>query len=312
MVRLLNGHLQTCLWYKKEFGYKYGILYVSLMKKIQVEQFTPSQGISFDITVYNSLNSTSPPMLRIHEDYELTVLYNCSGKRIVGNSIHNFHGDDMFLLGPNLPHTLIVDNPEKSHAVCIHFTEDSFGQNFFKTPQNSKILKLLSRVALGCHFYGPEVTEIKEKIKNIKTLGSFHQMMCFLDMLHTLSEVQDYKVLSSPGYQSTTKKKEAKRMSLVTDYILENFARKLKLEELSDLINVSPATFSRLFKKSMSKNFSEFITEVRIGHSCKLLMNSDLSISEVCYLSGYNHLSHFNQKFKELNAKTPKEYRNDF
>ncbi|MCG2462235.1 AraC family transcriptional regulator [Flavobacteriaceae bacterium F89] len=282
------------------------------MKSIQVEQFNPSQGISFDITVYKSLVSTSPPVLKIHVDYELTVLFNCSGKRIVGNSINNFYREDMFLLGPNLPHSLIVDDPDESHAVCIHFTEDSFGQDFFNTPQNANIRKLLSRASLGCNFYGSEVAGIKKRIKNIKDLGYFHQMMCFLDILYTLSNVKEYSVLCSPGYHPSSKKKEAKRISLVNDYILENFTNKLTLEELSDLINVSPATFCRLFKKSMNKNVSEFIVEVRVGHACKLLMDSDLSITEVCYLSGYNHMTHFTQKFKQLMGKTPKAYRDHF
>lgn len=282
------------------------------MRSIQVEQFKPSQGISFDISVYNTLDSKGPTVLRVHEDYELTVLFNCSGKRIVGNSIHNFYEEDMFLLGPNLPHSLIVDSPEKGNAVCIHFTEESFGQNFFNIPQNANIKKLLSRTSLGCHFFGSEVIEIKKKMKSIKSLSPFHQMICFLEMLHTLSTVKEYSVLSSPGYQPTTKRKESKRMSLVNDYILENFTKKITIDELADLINVSPATFCRLFKKSMNKNFSEFITEVRVGHACKLLMDSDLSIAEVCYMSGYNHLTHFNQKFKHTMRKTPKQYRNDF
>jgi AraC-like DNA-binding protein len=282
------------------------------MKSIQVEKFNPSQGISFDITVYNSLQSVGPNVFKVHEEYELTVLYNCSGKRIVGNSIHNFYEEDMFLLGPNLPHSLIVDNPEKSHAVCIHFTEESFGQNFFDTPQNSSISKLLAKVSLGCHFYGPEVVNIKEQIKTIKDLEPFRQMMCFIDVLYQLSNVKDYTLLSSPGYQPAVKRKEAKRMSLIYDYILENFDKKLTLEELSELINVSPATFCRLFKKSMNMNFTDFVAEVRIGHACKILMDTDLSIAEVCFLSGYNHMTHFNKKFKQLMGKSPKQYRNGF
>lgn len=282
------------------------------MKSIQVEQFSPSQGISFDITVYNPLQKVGPNNFKVHEEYEFTVLYNCSGKRIVGNSIQNFYGEDMFLLGPNLPHSMIVDNPENSYAVCIHFTEDSFGQNFFNTPQNVSISNLLSKVALGCHFYGPEVTGIREKIRNIKNLDPFGQMMCFLNVLYQLSQIKEYNILSSPGYQPTIKRKEAKRMSLVYDYILENFNKKLTLEELSELISVSPATFCRLFKKSMNMNFSDFVAEVRIGHACKLLMDTDLSLTEVCYLSGYNHMTHFNQKFKQLMGKSPKVYRNTF
>ena len=279
------------------------------MKSIQVELFNPSQGISFDITVYHSLNNAAPNVFKVHKEYELTVLYNCSGKRIVGNSINNFYDDDMFLLGPNLPHSLFVDNPEQSNAVCIHFTKESFGKNFFDTPQNVSISNLLDRVNLGCHFYGPEVTGIKEKIKLISNLDPFNQMMCFLDVLYQLSNISSYDLLSSPGYIPTVKRNETQRMSLVYNYILENFEKKLSLDELSELINVSPATFCRLFKKSMNMNFSDFISEVRIGHACKLLIDSEMDISEISFLSGYQHISHFNRQFKKLMKTTPNVYR---
>src|SRR5690606_9634225 len=168
------------------------------------------------------------------------------------------------------------------------------------------------RVSLGCHFHGPEVNGLKERIRNIRNLEPFNQMICFLDVLYQLSNVKNYTILSSPGYQPMVKRKEARRMALVYDYILENFDKKLSLEELSELINVSPATFCRLFKKSMNMNFTDFVTEVRIGHACKLLMDSDRSIGEVCYLSGYNHMTHFNQKFKQLHEETTKQYTNGF
>jgi len=282
------------------------------MLTLQEEKFHPSQGVSFDITIYNTLTIENPDAFRIHEDYELTFLVNCSGKRIVGNGVQNFYEEDLFILGPNLPHLIIVDNPESSKAICIHFTENSFGEIFFQMPQNANILKLLSRASLGLNFYGTEVQDIKEKMKIISQLEPFDKMISLLTILQKLSKTKNYSVLTSPGYQPTLKRKDTKRMSMIYNYIMENFQKKITLEELSSLINVSPATFNRLFKKSMNKNFSDFIVEVRIGHACKLLMDTDLSISEICYLSGYNYMTHFNSQFKQLMEKTPREYRSGF
>lgn len=282
------------------------------MGSIQVEQFNPSLGISFDITIYDTLVSAGPGLLKAHEDYELTLLYNCSGKRIVGNSIDNFYEEDLFLLGPNLPHSLVLDDAQNSRAICIHFTENSFGKNFFQIPQNACILSLLSRSSLGCNFYGDNILAIKEEIKKIHQLDPFDKMICLLKILHQLGKTRDYKILTSAGYTPSLKRKETRRMSLIYNYIMENFQNKITLGELATLINVSPATFNRLFKKTMNKNLSDFMVEVRIGHACKLLMDTDLSISEICYLSGYNYMTHFNNQFKQLMGKTPREYRSSF
>ena len=284
------------------------------MRSFQIEQFHPSHEISFEITVYDSLfiKNNNPNAFRMHEEFELTAIFNGSGKRLVGNSINNFSNGDLFLLGPNLPHLLKVDHPEESSAVCIHFAEDSFGPKFFKKPQNLSILKMLNEVSLGCHFYGAEASLIKEELKLIPSLDPFEKMLTFLKVLYRLSKTSHYKLLSTPGYKPVLKKEEANRISLIYNYIIDNFDKKLNIEELSSLIHVSHSTFYRQFKKSMNKNFSDFIAEVRIGHACKLLLDSDMDIAEICYLSGYQQITNFNRQFKKLKGTTPNIYRKNY
>ena len=280
------------------------------MLQTHQEQFPPALDISFDITVYKGLTkSKSRSIFKIHDEYELTVLYNSSGKRLVGNSIYNYSGGDMFLIGPNLPHLIIPDEYESSMAVRIHFTENSFGKDFFNMPQNSSILRMLHQSSLGYHFYGSNVDPLKKQMKQLKRMVPFKKMICFLEILYALSCTKDYSLMCSPGYHPSFKSKETKRMSLVYDFIMENFKRRISLDELASLINVSPATFCRLFKKTMNKNLSQFLGEVRIGHACKLLMDTDRSISEICYESGYHQLTHFNRQFKAITGKSPREFR---
>lgn len=61
-----------------------------------------------------------------------------------------------------------------------------------------------------------------------------------------------------------------------------------------------------------NKPFSRFIAEIRIKHACKLLMESDESISQICDESGFNTLSNFNKKFKEIMQKSPLQYKKEF
>ena len=140
-------------------------------------------------------------------------------------------------------------------------------------------------------------------------MGNF--IFTFLQMHngYELSNTSNYNLLCSPEYKPLDKTKDAKRISLIYDYIIENFDKKINIEELSALIHTSPSTFYRQFKKSMNKNFSEFIVEVRVGHACKLLLNSDMDISEICFLSGYHQVTNFNRQFKKLMGVTPTIYR---
>ena len=71
-------------------------------------------------------------------------------------------------------------------------------------------------------------------------------------------------------------------------------------------------------KKSFSSSyferetFSAFLNDLRIGHACKLLIEDELNVTQVCYESGFNNISYFNRQFKKMKNKNPLKYRNEF
>lgn len=69
--------------------------------------------------------------------------------------------------------------------------------------------------------------------------------------------------------------------------------------------------FSRYFKNKTGKTFTQFVNEYRLVHACKLLSEQHLSITDICFESGFNNFSHFNKKFKEFTGKSPSKYRNE-
>ncbi len=81
------------------------------------------------------------------------------------------------------------------------------------------------------------------------------------------------------------------------------------IEDVAALIHMSKHSFSRFFKDKTKKTFIQFLMEVRIGKACRLLMEEDMNISEICYSCGYNNVSHFNHQFKAIIGKSPQEYK---
>ncbi len=75
---------------------------------------------------------------------------------------------------------------------------------------------------------------------------------------------------------------------------------------------MTKSAFCHYFKKRTRKNFSRFVNEMRVGHASKLLVETDNSISEICFQSGFRNLSNFNRRFKEINSLSPQEYRQQF
>ena len=66
-----------------------------------------------------------------------------------------------------------------------------------------------------------------------------------------------------------------------------------------------------LFKKVTGKTFTHFVNEYRLVHASKLLADTSLSITDVCFESGFNNFSHFNKQFKEFTGKSPSDYRKE-
>ncbi len=93
------------------------------------------------------------------------------------------------------------------------------------------------------------------------------------------------------------------------EYISENYSRKIKLSELSDLIHVSENYFCGYFKKFTGITPFEQINETRVKKAAALLSDSDLTVSEVAVKCGFENLSYFTRKFKSIVGCTPIDYR---
>ena len=74
-------------------------------------------------------------------------------------------------------------------------------------------------------------------------------------------------------------------------------------------MSMSPSAFSRYFKRVMGKTFSRFVNELRIGQACRALLETDRPIAEIAYDCGFNNLSNFNRRFRELRGVSPRQFR---
>lgn len=92
-------------------------------------------------------------------------------------------------------------------------------------------------------------------------------------------------------------------------YIAENFAERIKLEDISDELHVNPNYFSTLFRKETGRTFIDYLNEVRINESKKLLLHTRYKVFEISLRVGYGNFSYYNKMFKRLIGVTPQTYR---
>ena len=101
-------------------------------------------------------------------------------------------------------------------------------------------------------------------------------------------------------------------MQKVKEYIDGHFREEIHLQDLADIVSMTPTAFSRFFKLRTSKNISEYIIDVRLGYAARLLVDSTMAIVEICYRCGFNNISNFNRIFKKKRGCTPTEFRENY
>jgi YesN/AraC family two-component response regulator len=160
-------------------------------------------------------------------------------------------------------------------------------------------------------FHGQTLEQATELIKSLAQKKSFSRITGFLNLIELLHQAEECENLASEGYKPTFGEQETNRINNVYIYVMQNFREEVSLGIAAELVNMTPNAFCRFFKRHTQKSFSKFVNEMRIGHACKLLMNKQLSISEICYQSGYQNLTNFNKFFKTIMRKSPREYRKE-
>ena len=131
----------------------------------------------------------------------------------------------------------------------------------------------------------------------------------FLEILKWLSN-NEKEQLSNYLYEKKITDNESKRMQTVFEYVMTNFHKNVTLDEIASIANMTKNAFCRYFKVRTNKSFFQFLIEVRIERASKLLANdNELSVLEIAELCGFNNISNFNRKFKEIKHTSPLQYR---
>lgn len=254
--------------------------------------------------------------LHVHPEYELVYIKESYGKRIVGNHIESFEAGDMVLIGPSLPHIWINDDSfingqavTRAKAVVMYFHPQLFECGLFNLPEAEHLKNLLRVSKLGLSIQHKTRSQVAEIVEKLLHAQGFERILLLLQMLHVLAESTELSQINATELLHHENKSEKDRLCEVYRFVHENFRSDIQLKDVARLTNLTPQSFCRLFKKRNNLHFVEYLNQVRISNACRLLLDSDWTISEIAYNCGYKTISNFNKLFKETTGLSPKRYR---
>ena len=279
-----------------------------IMKDIQKE-ITP---ISTDdlFIVLNHPNAKFDYPVHYHTDYEINLVMNTFGERIVGDSIESFNNMDLVMIGPNLPHAWKGEIVEGNHVVTIQFSDKLLNFPILEKRLFSSIKGLLIDSEKGICFSESTAQTVKEKILQLTRMQGFHTVLKFFSMLYDLS-IADRQILVSNRYDTkdVVRNSKSRRIAKVCNYIENNIEESIKLGEVAALVNMSESAFSHFFRKKTNCTFIDYVNNLRIARACQMLTETSHTVAEICYSCGFNNLSNFIRIFKKKKGNTPSEYR---
>ena len=277
--------------------------------KARYEQLRTGTDLTFNAFMLKKDEFDVP--FHFHPEYELTFILSSTGTRYVGNHFEDFKENDMVLLGPNLPHCWKNHSGQKqpASAIVVHWDQDFIDKRWLDSPAFISIKKLLQNAACGIRINGPRLKEFRYKMKRLTGLSLFEQFHYFLEILHQLSMYDDVNMLTPQNNTYQLNYANNERIASALDYIQKNYAEKVSLKDVADINKMTEEAFSRFFSKTMRKSFFSYLNEYRINHACTQLIETDKTISEICYSSGYDTQPFFFRQFKKFKGCSPVNYR---
>jgi AraC-like DNA-binding protein len=249
-----------------------------------------------------------------HPEIELTYIRKGAGMRLVGDHSEAYGPGDLILLGPNLPHTWFTtagSDPvrlDNNQAIVLQFRSQMFPEAMLALPELAAIRQLLERASRGLHFHVQVGRKIGAQMKSLIRQKSFRRWLTVASVLSELAS-RPARVLASAGYQHKRSYQLSSRIERITAYMERRCGEDIPLAKMATLSGLSPTAFSRFFRKMTNQTFVDYRNSCRIRQVCRLLSETDLSITEIAYKCGYGNMANFNRRFLREKQMAPRDFR---
>ncbi len=255
--------------------------------------------------------------IHTHEVCELNFIEHAAGAcRIVGDSVENIDDLDLVLINNgDLEHIWEKGQYDGKSArevtiqFDIHFEEDSL---FVATPFKP-IREMMLKARRGLTFSREAIRKVYPLLDSLgEVTDGYYAISTLMTILYELSKFDDSRELASREYLRDEVTEDSEKMDLIRDYIHTHYREEMTLPEIAQVAGMSISSFGRFFKQQTGRTLSEYIIYLRLNYATSRLMESNDSISDVCFTSGFNNMSHFNRLFKRNKGCSPSQFRETY
>jgi AraC-like DNA-binding protein len=255
-----------------------------------------------------------------HPELELHYVIKGEGVRFIGDNISNFSSGEVLLLGEKLPHCwrckdeyFLPDSDLNVEVIVIHFLPDCLGRYLLNLPEAYLLPKLFEKAKGGLIISGTANEELRKLMRRAVNATNLDRVIVLLSILKVLAENEDFLPITlSHNEFHQSNESDTIRLNKICSYTLTNYKKEISLQEIAAIGNLSVTSFCRYFKLMTKKTYSDFLTEIRISHACRLLIENKFPTEVLCFECGFNNISNFYRHFKKVTEMTPLEYKRKY
>ncbi|MBI3220988.1 MAG: AraC family transcriptional regulator [Bacteroidetes bacterium] len=254
--------------------------------------------------------------LHQHPELQVMLILKGEGTLVAGDYLGRFEANDLFIIGSEQPHVFRNDEAyyQKSkskknvHAISLYFHQQYVGDWFWNLAEMKGVRDFFKTSSRGFRVTGTTKEKLIHLILNVKNKTGLDRLQVFIELFQVLTHSRQLKSLSVTAPYVVNQPAEGKRMNAILQFTFKESNRKIYLEEVAEIAHLSTEAFCRYFKMRTQKTYTTFLNEVRVSNACRLLMNQEMSIQDVCFQSGFTNISNFNRIFKRVTGKSPSTY----
>jgi AraC-like DNA-binding protein len=257
--------------------------------------------------------------LHQHPELQIMLIVKSEGTLVAGDYVGRFESSDLFIIGSEQPHVFRNDESYykqkrkgKAKAISLYIHPKYVGDQFWSLDEMKTVREFIKSAGRGFRVVGKVKEELTQLIYKVKQGKGLHKLITLLQLLQLVSKTKELLPLSVTAHHENNQLDEGKRMNNVLHFTFSESHRKIYLHEVAEIANLSIEAFCRYFKLRTRKTYTTFLNEVRVSNACRLLMNHEVSILDVCYQAGFNNISNFNRIFKKVTGKAPTNYIKQF
>ena len=249
------------------------------------------------------------PSSHAHPYHEIGYFISGRRKIFINHTVYELQPGNLSIIKKNEIHRAIAVGEEGTNSIALTFSEhylevlykrygkeiieDIFEKHIFcfNSSQKKTIEKLLHSMIIDCR--SPDEFTL-------------HMQELFIEELfiHLMRTMQNQKQESN-AYKAD----EIRRMEEAAHYISTHFNEDLSLKIIATKYNVSTSYFSKKFKSVTGFSFKEYLIAVRIKEACELLIQTNISVTEIAARCGFTDSNYFGDAFKKIKGISPRDYR---